>query len=168
MCLFWWWCCLFFVSCACFCFVPTVLVLSRMPILFCPVGVFFCFCCVPLTFVCFVPVLFFCPVAFFFVLAPAPGRGRAGKCPCGDRRQYRKLEGGTQGFWDGGKKTEGRSRVVLWSKVWKKDKRITIRKIAVPLTTCTAIAADNVGACVVNGISDLALGNITVKHEPVH
>ena len=37
--------------------------------------------------------------------------------------------------------------VVLFSEVWT-DKWITIRKIAVPLATCTAVATEIVGASV--------------------
>ena len=58
---------------------------------------------------------------------------------------------GTRGFLDGNKKTEGKSGIE------GVDKSITIGIIAVQMTSCTAMAAEIVGASVSSGILDLHL-----------
>ena len=69
-----------------------------------------------------------------------------------------------RGVWDGSTKTNGRSGCGVVIKGVDRDNRITIRQVAVPLSMCTAMAAEVVGFCILTGIMDLVLGkNISVK-----
>ena len=61
-------------------------------------------------------------------------------------------------FLDGSKKTDGRSGCGVVMEGVDREKWITLRKIAVPLTTCTAMAAEIVGASVLTGILELFFG----------
>ena len=47
-----------------------------------------------------------------------------------------------RGFWDGSKKTDGRSGCGVMIKGVDRDKWITISKISVPLRTCTAMVGE--------------------------
>ena len=47
--------------------------------------------------------------------------------------------------------------VVLWSKVWQKQVDHNL-KVAVPMTTCTVMAAETVGASILTGILDKMIG----------
>ena len=64
-----------------------------------------------------------------------------------------------KGFWDGSSKNNGKSGcgVVIEGVDW--EKWITTSKIAVPLGTGTAMAAEVVGVCVLTGILVLVLQN---------
>ena len=59
------------------------------------------------------------------------------------------------GYWDGSKKTDGRSGCGVVTKGIDRDMWITISKIAVHLEACTTMAAEIAGASVLTGLHDL-------------
>ena len=62
-----------------------------------------------------------------------------------------------KGFWDGSCKEDGRSGCGVVLKGVDKDKRVKISKITVPLTECTAMAAEMRGVCLFMGVLSLIL-----------
>ena len=71
---------------------------------------------------------------------------------------------GVRGFWDGSKKTGGRSGCGVVMKGVDRDKWITFSTIALPLTTCTAMAAEVVGSRYFDWRLGFGVGNISVEN----
>ena len=76
-----------------------------------------------------------------------------------------KMENGRryEDFWDGSKKTDGRSGCGVVIKGVDRNKCITVSKITVLLKGCAALAAEEVGVSVLLGILDLVLGKTISK-----